>query len=67
MSLCICIRVDSTTLADGDYEVVPEREEEPHEAQVNYTEAKEDPNQLSEEPKANPEQEGKHRSIIPPF
>ena len=62
MSLCICIRVDSTTLANRDYELVPE-----HEAQVNYTEAEEDLNQHSEEPKANPEQEGKHRSIIPPF
>ena len=58
----IHIRVESTTLPDGNYELVPEQEEEPHEAQANWMEAAEDPGQRSEEPKANHEQEGKHRS-----
>ena len=45
--------IDSTTLPDGAYELVPESESEQREAQVNLTEAAEDPNQSSEEPKAN--------------
>ena len=45
--------IDLTTLADGTYELVPESESEQREAQVNLTEAVEDPNQSSEEPKAN--------------
>ena len=45
--------VDSTTLADGTYELVPESESEQREAQVNLTETAEDPNQSPEEPKAN--------------
>jgi len=45
--------IDSTTLADGTYELVPESESEQREAQVNLTEVAEDPNQSSEEPKAN--------------
>ena len=49
----MCIHVDSTTLADGTYELVPESESEQREAQANITEAAEDPNQCSEEPKAN--------------
>ena len=53
------------TLADGTYELVPESESEQREAQVNLTEANEDPNQSSEEPKASFAQEGKPRSIIP--
>ena len=40
--------IDTTTLADGAYEVVPESESEQREAQVNLTEATEDPNQVSE-------------------
>ena len=36
-------RVDSTTLPDGAYELVPESESEQREAQVNLTEATEDP------------------------
>ena len=55
---CICIYVDSTTLADGTYELVPKSESEQCEAQVNLTEAAQDPNQSSEEPKANYAQEG---------
>ena len=51
------------TLADGMYELVPESESEQREAQVNLTEATEDPNQVSEEPKASYAQEGKPRSM----
>ena len=36
--------IDSTTLADGTYELVPESESEQREVQVNLTEAAEDPN-----------------------
>ena len=49
----ICINVDSTTLADGTYELVPESENEQREAQVNLTEITEDLNQSLEEPKAS--------------
>jgi len=45
--------IDLTTLADSTYELVPESESEQREAQVNLTEATEDPNQISEEPKAS--------------
>ena len=55
--------IDSTTLPDGTYELVPESESEQREAQVNLTEATEDPNQVSEEPKAGYAQEGKPRSM----
>ena len=54
-------RVDSTTLADGTYELVPESKSEQREAQANLTEAAEDLNQSSEEPKASSAQEGKPR------
>ena len=64
---CICIRVESTTLLDGNYELVPEQEEEPREAQANWTEAAEDPSQRSDETQANLEQEGKPRSITVTF
>ena len=39
----MCIHVDSTTLADGTYELVPEVEEGPREAQVNFADAVENP------------------------
>ena len=55
--------IDTTTLADGTYELVPESESEQREAQVNLIEVAEDPNQVSEEPKASYAQEGKPRSI----
>ena len=60
---CICIYVDSTTLADGTYELVPKSESGQREAQVNLTEVAQDPNQSLEEPKANYAQEGKPRSM----
>ena len=55
--------IDSTTLADGTYELVAESESEQHEAQVNLTEVVEDLNQSSEEPKASSAQEGKPPSM----
>ena len=45
------------------YELVPEFESEQREAQVNLTEAAQDPNQNLKEPKANYAQEGKPRSM----
>ena len=42
---------------------MPESESEQREAQANLTEAAQDPNQSSEEPKANYDQEGKPRSM----
>ena len=42
---------------------MPESESEQREAQVNLTEATEDPNQVLEEPKASYAQEGKPRSM----
>ena len=59
--------IDSTTLPDGTYELVPESESEQREAQVNLTEATEateDLNPSSEEPKASSAQEGKPRSMF---
>ena len=55
--------IDSTTLADGTYELVPESESEQREAQVNLTEATEDLNPISEEPRSSYAQEGKPRSM----
>ena len=51
--------IESTTLADGTYELVPESESEQREAQANLTEAVEDPNQNSKEPEASFAREGK--------
>ena len=42
---------------------MPESESEQREAQVNLTKAAQDPNQSSEEPKADYTQEGKPRSM----
>ena len=44
----VYFHIDLTTLADGTYELVPESESEQRKAQVNLTEATEDPNQVSE-------------------
>ena len=44
--MCIASHIDTTILADGTYELVPESESEQREAQVNLTEATEDPNHL---------------------
>jgi hypothetical protein len=63
----MCIHIESTILANGTYELVPESESEQHEAQVNLTKVAEDPNQGSEEPSTSFAQEGKPRCIIPVF
>ena len=55
--------IDSTTLADGTYELVPESESEQREAQVNLTEVTEDLNPTSDEPRSSYAQEGKPRSM----
>ena len=55
--------IDTTTLADGTYELVFESESEQREAQVNLTEAAQDPNPISEEPRSSYAQEGKPRSM----
>ena len=49
--------IDTTTLADGTYELMPESESDRHEAKANLTE-------IGEDPKASYGQEGKPRSII---
>jgi hypothetical protein len=53
------IHIESTTLADGTYNLVPESESEQCVAQVNLTEVAEDPNQSLEEPPTSFAQEGK--------
>ena len=55
--MCLCNNVlashiDTTALADGMYELIPESEEGDPEAKVNVAELTEDPDQSSEEPKA---------------
>ena len=44
--------IDTTDLADGTYELIPESEEGDQEAQLNATILTEDPDQSLEEPKA---------------
>ena len=50
---------------DGTYELVPEAEEGPGEAQVNFADAVENPNPTSEASETNLAQEGKPRCIHP--
>jgi hypothetical protein len=40
----MCTHIESTTLADGTYELVSESEGDQREAQANLTEVAEDPN-----------------------
>jgi hypothetical protein len=63
----MCIHIESTTLTDGTYDLVPESESEQREAQVNLTEVAEDPNQSLEEPPTSFVQEGQPRCMIPVF
>ena len=44
--------IDTTVLADGTYELIPDSEEGDQEAQLNAATLTEDPDQSSEEPKA---------------
>ena len=55
--VCLCntvlaSHIDTTALADGMYELIPESKEGDQEAQLNATVLTEDPDQSSEEPKA---------------
>ncbi|CAN6171602.1 unnamed protein product, partial [Urochloa humidicola] len=49
---------DNSTLADGDYELVPTQGEGQSEGQLNVVEANQDPNQVSEDQPTNFEFEG---------
>ena len=63
--LFLASHIDTTVLADGTYELIPESEEGDPEAQVNAAILTEDPDQSSEEPKAvlaSDYQEGKPRT-----
>jgi hypothetical protein len=60
----MCIHIESTTLVDGTYELVPESESEQREAQVNLTEVVENLNQSLEEPPTSFSQEGKTWCMI---
>jgi hypothetical protein len=60
----MCIHIESTTLAHGTYDLVPESKSEQREAQVNLSEVAEDPNQSLEEPPISFAQEGKPRCMI---
>ena len=51
--LLIASYIDTTVLADGTYELIPESEEGDQEAQVNAATLTEDPGQSLEEPKAD--------------
>jgi hypothetical protein len=63
----MCIHIESTTLANGTYDLVPKSESKQREAQVNLTEVTKDSNQILEEPPASFAQEGKPRCMIPVF
>ena len=51
--LLLASYIDTTILADGTYELIPESEGGDQEAQLNATTLTEDPDQSPEEPKAN--------------
>ena len=44
----ICIHIEPTNIPDGTYELVPEAEESPGEARVNFADAVENPNPTPE-------------------
>ena len=48
----LTLHIDTTTLSDGTYELIPESVGGDLEAQVNTVELTEAPNQSSEEPRA---------------
>ena len=52
-NLFLASYIDTTVLADGTYELIPESEGGDQEAQVNATTLTEDPDQSPEEPKAD--------------
>ena len=48
----IALHLDTTALSDGTYELIPDSEGGDHEAKVNAAVLTEDPDQSSEEPRA---------------
>ena len=62
-NIVLASHIDTTTLADGTYELVPEAEDGPGEAQVNFADAVEKPNPTPEASETNSVQEGKPRSM----
>ena len=64
MNSYACASRVGSTLADGDYELVPAQDaREEQQGQLNAVEIHQDPGQASEEPAANLVPEGKPRSI----
>ena len=64
-NIVLASHIDTTVLADGTYELIPESEGGDQEAQVNAAVLTEVPDQSSEEPKveiANDYREGKPRT-----
>ena len=51
-NVVLALHIDTTTLSDGTYELIPESEGGDPEAQVNTAELTEAPDQSSEEPRA---------------
>ena len=51
-NVVLALHIDTTTLSDGTYELIPESEEGDFKAQVNTDELTEALNQSSEEPRA---------------
>ena len=49
----LALHVDTTALSDGTYELIPDSEEGDEQAQLNAITLTEDPDQSSEEPKAD--------------
>ena len=62
--LFLASHIDTTVLADGTYELIPESEGGDPEVQVNASVLTEDPDQSLEEPKANLASD--HREGKPP-
>ena len=51
-NIVLALHIDTTTLSDGTYELIPESDGGDLEAQVNTVELTEAPDQSSEEPRA---------------
>jgi hypothetical protein len=51
-NIVLALHIDTTTLSDGTYELIPESDGGDLDAQVNTAELTEAPNQSSEEPSA---------------
>jgi len=51
-NVVLALHIDTTTLSDGTYELIPESDGGDPEVQVNAAELTEAPNQSSEEPRA---------------